>query len=139
MGCALGGLAGHPQVSIPGASLPGGLPVGLSIVGARGQDASLVAVAKALAAMADVNVVAAMPSAGISAVNIPEVVAEVKAAFERYENALVENDIAVLDDTFWHSPHTIRYAGKDVGYGFDAIHQHRTEVKPGPDGKVPSK
>lgn len=46
--CAQGGLAGHPQVSLPGATVDG-LPVGLSIIGARGSDASLVAVARALA------------------------------------------------------------------------------------------
>jgi amidase len=45
--CAQGGLAGHPQVSLPGATVDG-LPVGLSIIGARGSDASLVAVARAL-------------------------------------------------------------------------------------------
>jgi len=44
---AQGGLAGHPQVSLPGATVDG-LPVGLSIIGARGSDASLVAVARAL-------------------------------------------------------------------------------------------
>ena len=44
---AHGGLTGVPQVSIPGAHV-GGLPVGLSILGARGTDATLVAVAKAL-------------------------------------------------------------------------------------------
>jgi amidase len=44
--CAQGGLAGHPQVNLPGATVDG-LPVGLSIIGARGSDASLVAVAKA--------------------------------------------------------------------------------------------
>jgi amidase len=44
---ALGGLAGHPQVSLPLGDV-GGVPVGLSIVGARGTDAALVAVAKAL-------------------------------------------------------------------------------------------
>src|SRR6185437_1493195 len=42
-----GGLTGVPQVSIPGATV-GGLPIGLSILGARGGDAMLVAVAKAL-------------------------------------------------------------------------------------------
>jgi amidase len=46
--CAHGGLTGHPQVSIPGATV-NGLPIGLSIVGPRGSDASLVAVAKAIA------------------------------------------------------------------------------------------
>lgn len=45
--CALGGLAGRPQVSIPGATVDG-LPIGLSIVGAPGTDATLIAVAKAL-------------------------------------------------------------------------------------------
>ena len=46
---AHGGLTGVPQVSVPGASVDG-LPVGLSILGARGCDASLVAVAKAMEA-----------------------------------------------------------------------------------------
>ena len=45
--CAQGGLAGHPQVNIPGATIDG-LPVGLSIVGARGSDVTLVAVAQAM-------------------------------------------------------------------------------------------
>jgi amidase len=47
--CAHGGLAGCPQVSIPGAAVDG-LPVGLSIVGPRGSDAALVALAQALEA-----------------------------------------------------------------------------------------
>jgi amidase len=46
--CAHGGLTGVPQVSIPGATV-GGLPVGLSIVGARRSDATLVAVARTMA------------------------------------------------------------------------------------------
>jgi amidase len=45
--CAQGGLAGHPQVSLPGATVDS-LPVGLSIIGSRGSDASLIAVAHAL-------------------------------------------------------------------------------------------
>jgi amidase len=46
---AHGGLTGVPQVSVPGTSVDG-LPVGLSILGARGSDAALVAVAKAMEA-----------------------------------------------------------------------------------------
>jgi amidase len=46
--CCHGGLTGVPQVSIPGSTVDG-LPIGLSIVGAPGSDATLVAVARALA------------------------------------------------------------------------------------------
>jgi amidase len=46
--CSHGGLTGVPQVSLPGAEV-NGLPVGLSIVGGRGSDATLVAVARAMA------------------------------------------------------------------------------------------
>lgn len=58
-------------------------------------------------------------------VNIPDVVEEVRQAFERYEQALVDGDVAVLDDTFWESPQTIRYARDRQGYGFAEIHAHR--------------
>ncbi len=63
--------------------------------------------------------------------NRPEIIAEVKALFERYEQALIDKDVEVLDATFWNSPYTIRYALKDNGYGFDAIHQSRVAAAPG--------
>jgi len=47
--CAHGGLTGVPQVNLPGATLDGA-PIGLSIIGGRGGDAALVAVAQAMAA-----------------------------------------------------------------------------------------
>ena len=62
--------------------------------------------------------------------NLPHVVAEIRAIFERYERALVEKDVAVLDASFWDSPHTIRYSLKENGYGFDAIHAHRMAAPP---------
>ena len=64
--------------------------------------------------------------------NIPEVVEEVRALFERYETALETKDVEVLDDTSWRSPHTIRYALHENGYGFDEIHAHRVRRPPGP-------
>ena len=64
--------------------------------------------------------------------NIPAVVEEVRARFEAYEVALVEKDVEVLDATFWESPHTIRYALHENGYGFDEIHAHRVARPPGP-------
>jgi amidase len=47
--CSHGGLTGVPQVSLPGAMVDG-LPIGLSIVGGRGTDATLIAVARAMEA-----------------------------------------------------------------------------------------
>jgi len=64
--------------------------------------------------------------------NLPEIVAEVRARFERYEQALIDKDVDVLDATFWDSPHTIRYALNENGYGFGAIHAHRVARPPGP-------
>ena len=66
--------------------------------------------------------------------NRPDIVAEVAALFERYERALVDVDVAVLDQTFWDSPHTIRYAVRENGYGFDAIHAARLATVPVPGG-----
>ena len=53
--------------------------------------------------------------------NIPEVVAEVTAAFDCYEHALNENDVKVLDETFWASSHTVRYGLTENLYGRDEI------------------
>ena len=54
-------------------------------------------------------------------INIPEVVAEVQAAFDRYDQGLVDNDVAVLDDSFWDSDHTLRYGVGENLYGHAAI------------------
>jgi len=67
--------------------------------------------------------------------NIPEVVAEVTELFERYEQALIDKNVKVLDATFWNSPHTIRLANAEHGYGFDRIHAHREARPPGPGTK----
>lgn len=64
--------------------------------------------------------------------NLPEVVAEVTALFEAYEQALIDKNVDVLDATFWNSPHTIRYALHENGYGFAEIHGHRVARPPGP-------
>jgi hypothetical protein len=58
-------------------------------------------------------------------INIPEVVAEVWAAFERYEKALNANDVEVLGSAFWNDPRVIRYSLMDNAYGFEAIHASR--------------
>lgn len=66
--------------------------------------------------------------------NRPEIVAEVADLFERYEQALIDKNVDVLDATFWNSPHTIRYSLRDNGYGFDAIHASRMGAVPIPGG-----
>lgn len=69
-------------------------------------------------------------------INIPEVVEEVRTLFERYEQALIDKDVAVLDATFWNSPLAIRYAIHENGYGFEEIHAHRVRRPPGPGIKL---
>jgi len=54
-------------------------------------------------------------------IDLPEVVAEVKAAFDCYEKALVSNDVATLDAIFRDDPRTIRYGGTENLYGFAEI------------------
>jgi len=54
-------------------------------------------------------------------INLPDVLAEVTLQCERYERALVDNDVAVLDELFWNSPHTLRYGATENLYGYDAI------------------
>ncbi|MGC1172043.1 oxalurate catabolism protein HpxZ [Polaromonas sp.] len=59
------------------------------------------------------------------AINLPDVLAEVTAQFQRYEKALTGNDVAVLDELFWNSPHTLRYGATENLYGYAAIQAFR--------------
>lgn len=58
-------------------------------------------------------------------INVPAVLAEVTAAFARYEDALVNNKVEVLDELFWDSPHTLRYGATENLYGYQAIQAFR--------------
>lgn len=58
---------------------------------------------------------------GAPAVNIPHVLREVEAAFARYEEALVQNDVATLDALFWDAPLTLRYGLAEELHGHAAI------------------
>jgi hypothetical protein len=62
--------------------------------------------------------------------DLPEVVAEVTAAFERYEEALVTNDVATLGGLFRDDPRTIRYGGAENLYGFAEIEAFRAARSP---------
>jgi hypothetical protein len=63
-------------------------------------------------------------------IDLPEVVAEVKAAFERYEKALVSNDVAALDALFHDDARTIRYGGAENLYGYAEIKSFRAARSP---------
>lgn len=63
-------------------------------------------------------------------INRPEVLAEVTAALERYERALVGNDIATLGELFWNSPHTLRYGPAENLYGYEQIAGFRQARSP---------
>ena len=58
-------------------------------------------------------------------INLPHVLAEMEVAFARYEDALVNNKVDVLDELFWNSPHTLRYGIGENLYGFEAIQAFR--------------
>ncbi len=58
-------------------------------------------------------------------INLPHVLAEMEVAFARYEDALVNNKVDVLDELFWNSPHTLRYGIGENLYGFGAIQAFR--------------
>lgn len=58
-------------------------------------------------------------------IDLPEVVAEVKAAFDRYEKALTTNDLATLNAIFRDDPRTIRYGIGENLYGYEAIKAFR--------------
>ena len=54
-------------------------------------------------------------------INIPEIVQEVQNLFDQYENALINNHIDVLDNSFWNNPLVIRYGMNENLYGFEEI------------------
>jgi hypothetical protein len=64
-------------------------------------------------------------------INRPEIFAEVSAAFRRYEEAFVANDVAMLNELFWKSPLALRFGVAENLYGYDAIVDFRlTRVAP---------
>ena len=63
-------------------------------------------------------------------INIPEVVAEVRAAFHEYEDALVHNKVDVLNRIFWKDAATIRYGVTESLYGYEEIAGFRAARSP---------
>ena len=64
--------------------------------------------------------------------NIPDIVAEVTASFERYNQAIELGDNAALNEFFWNSALTVRFGPREHLFGYDEISSFRTGVwKPG--------
>lgn len=58
-------------------------------------------------------------------IDLPEVQEQVRGQFARYEQALVSNDVKVLDTLFWDSPHTLRFGATENLYGYQSIANFR--------------
>jgi hypothetical protein len=63
-------------------------------------------------------------------VDLPDVLADVTEQFERYEKALVSNDIAVLGELFRNDARTLRYGVGEILYGYEAISAFRAARSP---------
>ncbi len=69
-------------------------------------------------------------------INDPDTLAELTAAFARYEQALMHNDLDELDALFWNSAHTLRYGVGENLYGFAAIRAFRINRRGGSPARV---
>jgi hypothetical protein len=63
-------------------------------------------------------------------INRPEILAELQAVFARYEDALVNNKVEVLDELFWNSPLTVRYGASENLLGYAQIQAFRAGRSP---------
>jgi hypothetical protein len=63
-------------------------------------------------------------------IDLPDVLAEVTAEFERYEKALVSNDLAVLGELFHRDARTLRYGIGENLYGYAEIAAFRAARSP---------
>ena len=62
--------------------------------------------------------------------DLRDVIAEVKTEFERYEQALVSNDVVALNKLFHNDPRTIRYGSSENLYGYSEIAAFRAARSP---------
>ena len=69
-------------------------------------------------------------------INRPEIVAEVRAEFDRYEAALLRNDRSVLDGTFWISDSVVRYGVAENAIGIAAVQAARANLIPVHPGRT---
>ena len=73
---------------------------------------------------------AASESHALPAIDLPDVKAEVEAAFAQYERALLGNDVEILDRLFLDAPTTLRFGGAENLFGYAAIAAFRAARLP---------
>jgi hypothetical protein len=62
-------------------------------------------------------------------INNPQVHAELTQQFDRYQQALIDNDVAVLNELFWNHSLTIRYGIGENLYGHAEIAAYRKHAR----------
>lgn len=62
-------------------------------------------------------------------IDLPDIIVEARAVFDRYETAIAANDTAVLDEIFWADPRTVRFGITEILFGHDAIRAFRSTVR----------
>ena len=72
-------------------------------------------------------------------INNPQVLAEVNAHFQRYQDAILANDIGTLNELFWNNPRTIRYGTGENLYGHAEIAGYRGARNPATIARVETK
>jgi Protein of unknown function (DUF3225) len=63
-------------------------------------------------------------------INLPEVLAEVKAAHDRYNDAINAGDIAVINSTFYNDDRTLRFGQADMEYSYNELEAFRRTAQP---------
>lgn len=72
-------------------------------------------------------------------IDLPDVIAEVTAAFEEYERALVSNDVETLDSLFFQDSRTVRFGASENLYGYSEVKAFRAARLPVALGRTLSK
>jgi len=68
-------------------------------------------------------------------IDLSDVLIDLDQAFNQYENALIQNNVPVLDKFFWDNPKTVRYGIAENLYGGDEIRAYRKNCNPVPSGR----
>lgn len=63
-------------------------------------------------------------------INNPQICAELIQQFDQYQQALINNDVTILNECFWNNTLTIRYGIGENLYGYDAIATYRKTLPP---------